>query len=898
LLALFAVFATAAVLALLTGSLAAADSTVTVNTTNAASTMGDGLCSLPEAVAYADGSAEPDCAPGTASGTTTININANTVKYSITSVLSITKPTVINGSGPAATIIDGGGTTQVFNIAAGVSVTINDVTISGGDAGDSSAGCTTGVPPFFFHSCPQENGNPGGGIANAGALVLENSVVTGNVTAAGVLPFSNFFIIFCSPNCPAKAGESAGGGGHGGGIYNGPSGASMSILNSTVSSNTSGAGGNATDGDSGSGTGAGAGTGEPGGTAGYGGFGGGIFNDFGSTLSIANSTISGNAAGTGGNAGAGSNSTLGGGKGGDAGGAGQGGLGGGIFNEGTLTITGSTLAGNKSGVGGNGASAGTGPGGSGFGEPAGNGGNGGALFNETSTNITTTLSDDTITGNVTSLGGTGGTGSGTPGAGGGIYQEGAGPVQLTFATVAQNKAAGTVGGLFEASFAGPTFEQNSIVASNTGTPAANCTPAGITDHGDNFVFGDNSCPGTAADPKLGPLASNGGPTQTIALLPGSPAINAVPIMSCPITVDQRGVSRPQGPACDSGAYEVAPPVISSPSAAGTSPTTGTVSAKINPNEKDTTVVVNYGLTTAYGSTTPAQDVGSGNSPASFSAALSGLSPGTPYHADIVATNGDGTSASGDITFTTTPPLAASLPTVANSGGTLTLTFACGGGAPGQTCDGPITLTSQVTTHGGSAVAVSASAAKKKKPKPKPKGVTKTVPVGGGSYSVASGSSTTVKVKLNSKGMKLLQQFYTLPATLTVAGTTAMSQKVTFKFAVVKSPISFTWAFSPRSTTAQQLIVSKIPAKGTVTVTCSGGGCPFPKRTFKPHGGKVDLAPSFKRGLKPHATVVIEITAPNEVAKVAIFKIQSGAQPTLNELCQPPGVHKPTRCANS
>jgi len=57
------------------------------------------------------------------------------------------------------------------------------------------------------------------------------------------------------------------------------------------------------------------------------------------------------------------------------------------------------------------------------------------------------------------------------------------------------------------------------------------------------------------DPLLGPLANNGGPTQTHALLPGSPAIDAANPNSFPST-DQRGVPRPQGAGPDIGAYEL------------------------------------------------------------------------------------------------------------------------------------------------------------------------------------------------------------------------------------------------------------------------------------------------------------------------------------------------------
>lgn len=60
------------------------------------------------------------------------------------------------------------------------------------------------------------------------------------------------------------------------------------------------------------------------------------------------------------------------------------------------------------------------------------------------------------------------------------------------------------------------------------------------------------------DPQLGPLANNGGPTQTMALSPTSPVIDVIPLSSgdCP-TTDQRGVSVPDSgeSLCDIGAYE-------------------------------------------------------------------------------------------------------------------------------------------------------------------------------------------------------------------------------------------------------------------------------------------------------------------------------------------------------
>jgi len=82
----------------------------------------------------------------------------------------------------------------------------------------------------------------------------------------------------------------------------------------------------------------------------------------------------------------------------------------------------------------------------------------------------------------------------------------------------------------------------------------------VADGGYN-LSSDASCnfaaPGSLnnTDPKLGPLADNGGPTPTHALLMGSPAIDAADPSSCPHT-DQRGAPRPSGLACDIGAYEL------------------------------------------------------------------------------------------------------------------------------------------------------------------------------------------------------------------------------------------------------------------------------------------------------------------------------------------------------
>jgi uncharacterized repeat protein (TIGR01451 family) len=102
---------------------------------------------------------------------------------------------------------------------------------------------------------------------------------------------------------------------------------------------------------------------------------------------------------------------------------------------------------------------------------------------------------------------------------------------------------------------------NTVVANSTA--GGDCSGT-ITNNGNNLDT-DGTCPfGLTAPPLLGPLANNGGPTQTHALLPGSPAIDAGTNLGCP-AIDQRGIARPfdgDGDSiatCDIGAYEVGLP---------------------------------------------------------------------------------------------------------------------------------------------------------------------------------------------------------------------------------------------------------------------------------------------------------------------------------------------------
>jgi hypothetical protein len=137
-------------------------------------------------------------------------------------------------------------------------------------------------------------------------------------------------------------------------------------------------------------------------------------------------------------------------------------------------------------------------------------------------------------------------------------------------TVTNNTAAGVGGGISHWVQSGATSATttavNTIVAGNSAPAGGNCWigPGSITSSGYNMENTDtcnfhqpSDHPNT--DPLLGPLANNGGPTWTHALLPTSPAIDVADNATCaapPVSgIDQRGVIRPQGLVCDIGAYE-------------------------------------------------------------------------------------------------------------------------------------------------------------------------------------------------------------------------------------------------------------------------------------------------------------------------------------------------------
>ena len=239
--------------------------------------------------------------------------------------------------------------------------------------------------------------------------------------------------------------------------------------------------------------------------------GGGIYNDWHtpSILIVTNSTLSGNSA--------------------------NGAGGGGIYNGSSLTVKNTTFSTNSAYYG-------------------------GGISNQCG--LRTTVTNSTFFQNHSGLGG------------GGISNFGYGGVlTVTNATFWGNS--GNEGGAIQSS-SGTAAIKNTLLSQSyqaQGFPAASCYGT-ISSQGYNLsddsscqlsATGDLSSTPAGIDPNG--LQNNGGPTQTVALLSTSAAVDAIPLSYCtdtngnPIATDQRGITRPQGSACDMGAFELMPSAL-------------------------------------------------------------------------------------------------------------------------------------------------------------------------------------------------------------------------------------------------------------------------------------------------------------------------------------------------
>jgi hypothetical protein len=405
--------------------------------------------------------------------------------------LLVTTGMQIVGAGASSTIIDAHGASGILSIAASAgAVAISGVTFTHGKGSSGSAiadlaGQLTLSEDVFALDTTGGEGAGGAGAVRVGgtgskALTVANSTFADN--AAGGEGTKN-----------VSSGQ-----GSGGGIAFAATG-TLTVTNSTFSGNT--AGGNGGEGIS----------------SGQGG--GGAIDIFGNAVvNVTSSSFIANRAG--GNGGVGTSSAQ----------AGGGAIE--FFGEtaaATLTVAGSTFTSNQAG------------GSAGAGAASGQGA-GGAI--STGGEGSVTLSNDTLEGN--SVGGPIGATSGAGAVGGGLSMGIA--ATLLNDTIDGNAVigAGGAGGNINAS-PGTVTLKNTILSAGVAAIGPNCAGT-FSSKGHNIESTTPSqCGLTAAlgdligtNPLLGSLQFNGGPTQTQALLAGSPAINAGDNSGCPAT-DQRGV---------------------------------------------------------------------------------------------------------------------------------------------------------------------------------------------------------------------------------------------------------------------------------------------------------------------------------------------------------------------
>ncbi len=521
--------------------------TVFTVTSNLMNLTVDGQVTLQEALQAANTNAPAGDAP--AGSPTAVAVDVIRFAPSLTSAptvitltgaqLVITEDVTINGPGLAnfpngLIALDAKNLSRIFLVddsaATAINVTLNGLIFFQGSASGEDGGAIFSrenltVRNSFFST--NKSTTAGGAVGSTGRLTVENSTFTNNsAPSGGAIANAGGTLMLRDSSLTGNTATSDDGGAlHnagpatiersnisgntatslGGGIFNSPQG-TLVIGNSSISSNHAGVNG------------------------------GGIFlrGDDVATMSISDSTFNGNTAGNG--AGgisidhgtvAVERSTV------------SGNTGGGIStNEGSLAVSDSTIANNTGGEGG------------GFdlngnatiknSTISGNGGTkGGGIYN----NRQLTLISCTVSGNTSS------------GNGGGVFTEVFGGFTTAISTIiAGNDAAGS--GDDVSSDAGHFQAAFSLIESTAGaliTPVLFPTRPGLVV---SNLFG--------VDPLLGPLADNGGPTLTHALLPGSPALDRGfspdPSFGDPTLVlvnDQRGFGyeRVIGAAADVGAYE-------------------------------------------------------------------------------------------------------------------------------------------------------------------------------------------------------------------------------------------------------------------------------------------------------------------------------------------------------
>jgi predicted outer membrane repeat protein len=454
-----------------------------------------------------------------------------------TGELDVNQDVTLEGPGASVITVSGNNASRVFNIGK-FTVSISGLTISDGSVPNVYGGGINNLGTLTVTDCTFSNNSAsgGGGIYNDGPLTVTDSTFSGNSASnpnygGGGIDNRSTLTVTDS----TFSGNYGAANGGGGGILNA---GMMTVTDSIFNGNsltTYGAGG-------------------------------GIFNEGTSTSAVFDSTFSGNSASGQGPA---SGFIL------DTGGA--------IYNGGPLTVIDCTFAGNSANNAGAGGGIANGLRGtlavtdSTFsGNSANNGGIGGGI-NDLGT---LTITDSTFSGNSAVDGGginndgtsavNGSTFSGNSASFGGGIENG-GTLTITASTVSGNSVskANGGGGIYNLPSGSTVKIRNTLVAGNSSQSGGPDVAGPLTSLGHNLIgdgaggsgYAVTDLVGTSAtpiDPMLGTLQNNGGPTWTMALLPGSPAIGAGALTD--MEWDQRGPGYPRtiNGTTDIGAYEVQP----------------------------------------------------------------------------------------------------------------------------------------------------------------------------------------------------------------------------------------------------------------------------------------------------------------------------------------------------
>jgi MBG domain (YGX type)/YDG domain len=468
-------------------------------------------------------------------------------------------------TGPTAGVtINAGGRTRVLLVDKGVTTSISGLTLTGGNQNANGAGLDNSGAVTLSDCTISGNtapGNSGGGLFSSGTATLINCVVSGNNAAyGGGLENKTGSMTLTGCTVSSNGNGNLSGGTSGGGIYNL---ATLSLNDCTITGNTGYVGGGLNNGS--------------GGTANLTGctlsansakYNGGLGNS--DAVSLTDCTIKNNVAflddgGVGNNATANlTNCTIS----NNIAGIACGGI---ALSKGKANLTDCTISGNSAQIGG-GVDVG------GYGRAYLNGctissnsasNKGAGLI---SGGYAADLTDCTITGNS------------TPGSGGGLYNSGT--MSVIACTVSAN-AANHGGGLYvkvataltDTIIAGNTLP-NSLLASDVGGPS--------TDSGSYNLFGtggsggiqngsnDNIILPNLNNLGLAPLGFYGGPTQTMALIPGSAAMQKGTRVSG-VTTDQRGEPLDSPP--DIGAFQVQSGLVVNTTSDGTTSSAGDLSLR-------------------------------------------------------------------------------------------------------------------------------------------------------------------------------------------------------------------------------------------------------------------------------------------------------------------------------